>query len=258
MSDPVPAVVRWWTDGDGVGHVHLDNPDQRNVLSKQCTDEIAAGVAAVLADAAGAIVLTAAAPVFCAGGSIDAMLSQSVPLADYYAGLQALAEAPVPTIAAVDGAAIGAGCSLALACDVILATPAARFDPRFLDAGIHPGGGVLWRLARRVGEQGAAALVLTGDTLTGEEAAAAGLAWRCVTSDELEAAAMALAARAAGRSRPLMARTKQTLRRTVSEPDVAVAAALELTAQEWSVEQPDYLAAVAAIKARLAAPDSPR
>jgi enoyl-CoA hydratase len=258
MAVAAPAVVRWWTDDDGVGHVHLDNPEQRNVLSKQCTDEIAAAVAAVLQQGAGAIVLTAAPPVFCAGGSIDAMLSQEVPLADYYTGLQALGEAPVPTIAAVDGPAIGAGASLLLACDVILVTPAARFDPRFLDAGIHPGGGHLWRLLRRVGTQGAVALVLCGDVLTGSEAVSAGLAWRCVESDELDDVALQLARRAAGRSRPLVARTKQSLLASAAEPDVAVAAALELDAQEWSVQQPAYLEAVAAIKARLAARQPPR
>ena len=106
---------------------------------------------------AGAVVLTAEPPVFCAGGSLDALLSRDVPLAASYDGFLALANAPVPTIAAIDVAAIGAGVNLPLACDVILAAPSARFDPRWLDVGIHPGGGHLWRLFQRVGTQGAAA-----------------------------------------------------------------------------------------------------
>ena len=98
--------------------------------------------------------LTAEPPVFCAGGSLDALLSRDVPLAACYAGFLALADAPVPTIAAVASPAIGAGVNLPLACDVILAAPGARFDPRWLDVGIHPGGGHLWRLAQRIGAAG--------------------------------------------------------------------------------------------------------
>jgi enoyl-CoA hydratase len=245
------ALVRSWS-ADGVGRVHLDHADQRNALSPAMSDQLAGAVRAVLADDVGAIVLTAAAPVFCSGGSLDALLSRDVPLEDSYAGMQALAQCPVPTIAAVDGPAIGAGCNLPLACDVILASPAARFDPRFLDVAIHPGGGHLWRLAQRIGPQGAAALVLCGDVLGGEEAAAVGLVWRCVAADELEETALRMARRAAGRSRPLVIRTKQSLRATALSADGDAAAALELQAQQWSVGQPEFEAAVRQIQARLA------
>jgi enoyl-CoA hydratase len=249
MSDP--ALVRSWSQ-DGVGRIHLDNPAQRNVLTPAMSDAIAAAVTMVLAADVGAIVLTATAPVFCSGGSLDALLSREVPLARSYAGMQALASSPVPTIAAVDGPAIGAGVNLPLACDVILASPAARFDPRFLDVGIHPGGGHLWRLCQRIGVQGAAALVLCGDVLTGEEAAATGLAWRCVAADALEPTAMRLARRAAGRSTPLVIRTKRSLQAAARSEDATIAAALELEAQQWSVEQPDFEATVREIQARLA------
>ena len=237
----------------GVGRIHLDDPDHRNVLSPEMSDAIAAAVAVVLADDAGALVLTASPPVFCAGGSLDSLLARDQPLATTYAGMQALADAPVPTIAVVDGPAIGAGCNLPLACDVILATPLARFDPRFLDVGIHPGGGHFWRLRQRVGDQGATALVLCGDVLTGAEAAAAGLAWRCLPSDEAESAALDLARRAAGRSRPLVLRAKETLRASGLAGSVGEAAALELAAQEWSVEQPEFTETVGRLKERLAA-----
>ena len=137
---------------------------------------------------------------FCAGGSLDDLLRRDQPPSAAYAGFLALAEAPVPTIAAVTGAAIGAGVNLPLACDVVIAGESARFDPRFLDVGIHPGGAHLWRLAQRVGPQGAAALVLCGDTLTGPEAVTHGLAWRCVPDDEVRAVAVRLARQAADRS----------------------------------------------------------
>jgi enoyl-CoA hydratase len=237
----------------GVGHIHLNDADHRNVLSKDMSDSIAAAVAEVLQADVGAIVLTAAPPVFCAGGSLDSLLSREHPLAAAYAGQDALAAAPVPTIAAVSGPAIGAGCNLPLACDVILVTPAASFDPRFLDVGIHPGGGHLWRMRQRVGDQGAIAMTLCGDSLDGIEAAAAGLAWRCVSPDDLDTTAMRLATRAAERSRPLLLRAKQSLRESALAPDLATAAAIELEAQEWSVEQPDFAASVQRIKAAIAA-----
>ncbi|GAA0957895.1 enoyl-CoA hydratase-related protein [Actinocorallia libanotica] len=246
-----PRLVRVTVD-DGVGVLVLADPEHRNALSKRMSDDLAQAVDTALADGARALVLTAEPPVFCAGGSLDGLLNRTVPLAEMYAGMERLAAAPVPTIAAVGGPAIGAGVNLPLACDVILASPAARFDPRFLDVGIHPGGGHLWRLAGRVGAQGAAALVLCGDLLTGQEAAARGLAWRCVPEDDLESTALRLAGRAAGRSAPLVRRTKRTLLECLALTTAEEAAKLELAAQEWSVERPEFAETVRALQRRLA------
>jgi enoyl-CoA hydratase len=113
-----------------------------------------------------------------------------------------LADAPIPTIAVVDGAVVGAGVNLPLACDVVLVSPDARFDPRFLDVGIHPGGGHLQLLRERVGRQGAAAWSLCGDQLTGEDAVTAGLAWRCLPSDELLGTAPSAAQPGSARAGP--------------------------------------------------------
>ena len=97
----------------------------------------------------------------------------------------ASARSPLPTIAAVNGAAVGAGMNLALACDVRLAGRSARFDTRFLQLGLHPGGGHTWMLQRIAGPQAAAAVVLFGEVLDGEEAERCGLVWRCVDDDAL-------------------------------------------------------------------------
>ena len=225
----------------------------RNALSPELSNDLARAVDAVLGENAGAIVLTAEGPVFSAGGSLDALLSREVPLAASYAGFTALSAAPVPTIAAVATPVIGAGVNLPLACDVILTAPSARFDPRWLDVGIHPGGGHLWRLAERIGPQGAAALVLCGDALDGEEAAAKGLAWRCVDAEELLPLAMKFGARAAGRSRQLVIRTKATLHHSSQLDTASQAMALELEAQEWSMDQPGFADRVREIQASLAA-----
>ncbi|WP_103935934.1 enoyl-CoA hydratase-related protein [Thermomonospora echinospora] len=237
----------------GVARIHLNDPRHRNALSKRLSDDLAAAVDEALSRGARALVLTAEPPVFCAGGSLEGLLERRVPLAEMYAGMNRLARAPVPTIAAVGGPAIGAGVNLPLACDVVIASDSARFDPRFLDVGIHPGGGHLWRLGRRVGPQGAAALVLCGDVLTGREAAEHGLAWRCVGDADLEATALGLARRAAGRPAALVRRTKESLRAAAVLTDVEEAAELELRAQQWSVEQPEFTETVRRIRRDLAA-----
>lgn len=236
----------------GVGLIRLADPEHRNVLSKQLSDELAASVQWTLDEGARAIVLSAEPPVFSAGGSLDGLISGEFPLSQMYAGFLALADAPVPTIAAVGGPAIGAGVNLPLACDVVLVSPGATFDPRFLDVGIHPGGGHLWRLARRVGVQGAAALVLCGDVLTGAEAVDHGLAWRCVPEDELEALAMRFATRVAARPAELVRRTKESLAASAGLASVEDAMAIELRAQQWSIEQPEFAATVRRARERLA------
>jgi enoyl-CoA hydratase len=233
---------------NGIAIVFLDDPAHRNVLSRAMSDALAEAMASVHEAGARAIVLAASPPVFCAGGSVDDLLDPPGPLAEAYAGVHALVDSPVPTIAAVGGAAIGAGVSIPLACDVIVVSDEAQFDPRFLDVAIHPGGGHLWELSRRVGRQGAAAMVLCGEVLRGEDAVAAGLAWRCVPHDELLETATTLAKRAASRSPELVVRTKATLRRAAELTDRQEAELLELEAQEWSVAQPAHLHAVRTLR----------
>jgi enoyl-CoA hydratase len=252
MATLIPGLVQVELNGgDGVGVVWLDDPGHRNVLSRAMSDALAAAVSSVLDAGARAIVLAASPPVFCAGGSVDDLLDPPGPLSEAYAGLHALADCPVPTIAAVGGAAIGAGVSLPLVCDVVIVSDEARFDPRFLDVAIHPGGGHLWHLIHRVGRQGAAAMVLCGDVLAGEDAVRAGMAWRCVPHDELLETATTFAARAASRSPDLVVRTKDTLQRTSGLTDRRDAERLELEAQEWSVAQPAHLSAVKVLRDRV-------
>jgi enoyl-CoA hydratase len=139
-----------------------------------------------------------------------------------------------------------------LACDVILATPAAVFDCRFLDIGIHPGGGHLWQLRQRLGRQGAAALVLLGDTLSGVEAEQRGLVWRCVEEAELLPLAVRLARRAAGRPAAVVRRAKATLDQSAAVTTAAGAADLERVAQEWSMQQPEFAEGLVRLRQRVA------
>ena len=233
-------LVRVEQPADGVALLTLDDAAHRNALRFAMTQAIGAAVGTALDDGARAIVLAAEPPVFCAGGSLDELLEPVATLPEIYAGMLALADAPVPTIAAVGGPAIGAGVNLPLFCDVIVASPSARFDPRWLDVGIHPGGGHLRRLTDRVGRQAAAALVLLGEVADGARAAELGLAWRCVPDEDLVPTAVALAARAAGRDAELVRRTKASLDASLEVQDAGAALAIEREAQEWSMARPEF------------------
>lgn len=236
---------------DGVATLVLDDPDHRNALSWDMVRALCAAVEEVSAAGCRALVLGHTPPVFSAGGSLDDLLSPKAPLEEMYAAFRALDRLPVPTLAVVDGAAVGAGINLVLACDVALCTPESRFDVRFLDVGIHPGGGQLWRLRQSVGRQVAAALTLFGETLTGEEAARVGLVWRCVPRDRIVEEANALARRAAGRDRELVARVKTTMSQVEGVHDAEGAIALELSPQQWSMERPGFVEGLHELRDRL-------
>ena len=115
-------------------------------------------------------------------------------LGTIYEGFLRIARSPLPTLAAVNGAAVGAGMNLALGCDVRIAARRAKFDTRFLQIGLHPGGGHTWMLRRIAGPQTAMAAVVFGQVLDGAEAERVGLAYRCVDDDELLSIAHAIAA----------------------------------------------------------------
>ena len=247
-AHPLVAV----TVADGVAELRLDDPAHRNAVSYEMARQLAAAIGTIQADeSVGALIVSATPPVFSAGGSIDDLEAPPGPLQEVYAGFEALAGCEFPTIAIVSGPAVGAGVNLALACDVILASPAAVFDCRFLDIGIHPGGGHLWQLRQRLGRQGAAALVLLGDTLSGREAEARGLVWRCVEDEELLPLARRLARRAAGRPGPVVRRTKLTLDQSAAVTTSAGAADLERAAQEWSMQQPAFVEGLVRLRQRI-------
>jgi enoyl-CoA hydratase len=245
-------------DGD-VAVLTLNHPEDRNALSLAMTRALTAAIATVLADGAvGALVLTSCGPVFSSGGSVDDLLEPKAPLEDMYAGFVAVAECGLPTVAAVNGPALGAGMNLALACDLIVCSPSARFESRFLGVGLHPGGGHLWQLQQRIGRQGAAALALFGESLSGVDAVARGLAWTCVEDAALLDTAVALAARAAQLDRLLVARTRATLEESASVHGRADALALELPAQHWSMGRPEFATRLEILRQKLGRPATDR
>src|SRR5690349_12504495 len=181
---------------DRVAVVTLDDPARRNALDLPFCDEITATFDALEArDDVGAVVVTGAPPAFCAGADLSHLgSSEEEGLLAVYEGFLRVGRCPLPTIAAVNGAAVGAGMNLALVCDLRIASTRAKFDTRFLQLGIHPGGGHTWMFRRITGPQAVFATVLFGEVLDGAAAEAAGLVWKCVGEDDLLPTAQAMAA----------------------------------------------------------------
>ncbi|MFD1812662.1 crotonase/enoyl-CoA hydratase family protein [Rhodococcus gannanensis] len=212
-------------DGDIVTWT-LNRPETRNVISEP--DMVAAfedAVAAVNADrTVRVVVLAANGPAFSSGGNVKHMRDRvgmfggaPAELRDgYRGGIQripkVLYHCEVPVIAAVGGPAIGAGCDLALMCDMRVASTAAKFAESFVKLGIIPGDGGAWLLPRAVGLARAAEMAFTGDAIDAETALDWGLVSRVVEPDELLPTARALAERVAVNPPQALRMTKKLIR----------------------------------------------
>ena len=238
---------------DGVATITLNNPDERNTMTAPMVAEIVAAMDRIESDTTiGALVVTGTAPAFCAGANLGNLAeADGESLGVIYEGFLRIARSPLPTIAAVNGAAVGAGMNLALGCDVRIAARRAKFDTRFLQLGIHPGGGHTWMLRRIVGPQVASAAVLFGEIYYGVEAERIGLAYKCVDDDMLLATAHELAKRAASAPRELVIETKKTIAAMADIATHPEAVARELTPQLWSTRQPWFAQRLAALQAKI-------
>jgi enoyl-CoA hydratase len=244
----------------GVALVTLDAPKRRNALTLELVHEIIAAFDELEGnDDTAAVIITGTPPAFCAGASLGHLGKGAETRDDgdgdglraIYEGFLRVSRSVLPTIAAVNGPAVGAGMNLALACDLRLAARSARFDTRFLQLGLHPGGGHTWMLQRAVGPQTAAATVLFGEVLDGEAAERRGLVWKCVDDEGLIDAAREMAARTASAPRALARRVKQTLGLVPAIDNHDDAVDVELEAQLWSVQQPEFVERLAALQAKI-------
>ncbi len=238
---------------DGVATLTLNNPDERNTLTSPMVAEILAAMDTIEGDPSiGAIVVTGTAPAFCAGANLGNLATASgTSLGTIYEGFLRIARSPLPTIAAVNGAAVGAGMNLALGCDVRIAARRAKFDTRFLQIGIHPGGGHTWMLRRITGPQTAFATVMFGEVLDGAEAERVGLVWKCVDDDQLLIEAQKMAAHAASVPRPLLESVKKTIQDMADVVTHPEAVERELVPQLWSTKQPWFAEKIAALQAKI-------
>ncbi len=250
MTSPLQVDVR---AEERVAVLTLDDPERRNALNAALVEELVTAVDRLEADdAVGALVVTGAPPAFCAGADLGDLGSAGREgLLRIYEGFLRIGRSSLPTVAAVNGAAVGAGMNLALACDVRIAARRAKFDTRFLDLGLHPGGGLSCMLRNAVGPSTAAAMVVFGQVLDGGEAERVGLAWRCVDDDALVDEAVAVAARAASGPKALAAEIKTTLAAMAGITTREDAVERELGPQLWSTGQPWFAERLAALRSRV-------
>jgi len=173
-----------------VAKLTLSNPEKRNILDLEMSRNLEAAVGEACNDnAIKVILLTSEGSTFCGGGAIDELLEareQPELLHDIYSGFLAVAKSPIPTIGAIHGPAVGAGMNLALACDIRIVTPDAKFDTRFTQLGIHSGGGHTWLLQRYLNWEQSVSALIFGKSLKGVDAVEVGLALECVEEKDLE------------------------------------------------------------------------
>ncbi|CAN5380822.1 enoyl-CoA hydratase [soil metagenome] len=230
---------------DGVATLTLTDPDRRNAMGQEMASEMVSAAAELRADTeVRALVVTGQGRGFCAGADLPQLFGESdrsvqqvhADLQDYYQAFLAIRELPFPTIAAVNGAAVGAGLNLAMACDVRIAGPNARFGATFARIGLHPGGGCTWFLVRAMGASRALTTLLLGDTLDADRAVAMGLAEG--PEEDCVAAATALAGRFAEVD-PLLARhIKRSVGLAVATDDLQTVLEYESWAQAASATSP--------------------
>jgi enoyl-CoA hydratase/carnithine racemase len=202
----------------------LARPAVRNAMSSQMGDEIAAACGQLAeSDAVRVVLVRGEGKGFAAGGDFEFIEERTRTPAEqnrrvmlsYYARFLKIHALPMPTIAVLHGAAVGAGLCFAMACDIRLATPKAKLGLNFARLGLHPGMAATYFLPRLVGPAKAAELLYTGKIIEAEEALPIGLVNALYPPGELSEQAEAMAAEIAANAPVAVARTKATLRRSL-------------------------------------------
>ncbi len=244
----------------GVATITLDNPSKRNALDIPLREQLEQAVRTIRRDASiRAVVITGAGGHFCSGGDLRNIASSQLDNAGWRQRLSTLHEwlrelltLDRPIIAAVDGAAAGAGFSLALAADFILATPRARFCMSFLKVGLVPDVGAFYTLPRIVGVQRAKELMLSARDVDGEEALRLGIAMELHAPEDLLARAQAMARSFTGASPLAVSLIKRSL--DAHGPDLAAMLETEANAQALAAGSQPHREAVNAFLEKRPAP----
>lgn len=255
--------VRTDRDDRGIVVLTLDDPDRRNAMTEAMGDDLATAVAALEHDPdVRVVVLTGAPPAFSAGGDLamldrlarrarDEGFDATDTMRTFYDRFLAIRRLAVPTIAAINGHAVGAGLCVALACDLRLVADEARVGLNFARLGLHPGMGGSWLLPQALGAQRAAVWLYTGRLVDGPVAAADGLAIGSYPADEVLDRALALASDIADASPVTVRQLKATL---TTDETAGLMAALdrEAACQADSYRSEDLQEGLAAARERRA------
>ncbi len=245
--DPAPDALARFSLAEGCAEIRLSRPAQLNAMTPEMVGQILAGIRAARDGGARALLVTAEGRGFCAGrdiaGARPGEEDGGQVLAEVFNPMvQAVADLPIPTIAAVQGACLGTGLGLALACDVVIAAETARFGSPFGSIGAVLDSGAHLAFVSRLGAAVTMDLVYSGRFLSGTEAAAAGLVSRAVPAEDLLGTARDYAqavARGPGRA---FAESKAIVRAIgESSPTLAEVLALEAGAQSRASRTADYL-----------------
>jgi len=231
---------------DTVGIITIDNPEARNGLNPELSAELIAACDEIDAQPEiGSAVIVGANRTFCSGADtrewrkdIEWAGDGYELLSSIYQGFKRVGELCVPTVAAVRGAAVGAGMNLMLACDLRIVAKDVRLVAGFLDIGLHPGGGFFTLLSRAGGHQATSAMGIFGEEVNGSRAAEIGLAWESTDDELVESRALELAK--AGSKDPGLARSAvASFRRELGPPSVSWDAAIEIERgrQLWSMHR---------------------
>jgi enoyl-CoA hydratase/carnithine racemase len=218
------AVVLSEQDGR-IGRVTLNRPEAMNAITIELAETLHSALTQ-LAEHCEVIVIRGAGGNFCVGGDfheLERLRAQGTEatarlFAAFGRACALIGELDVPVLAAVEGYAMAGGFELLQACDIGIVTNDATLADNHANYGQVPGGGGSQRLARLVGRQRASAHILTGDRLTGEQAADWGLAYRAIAPGEFDVAVEELLSRLVGKTREAQARTKHLLRRGLEMP----------------------------------------
>jgi len=236
-----------------VATITLNRPEARNALDFVMRRELAAVLDEIEADeAARVVILTGAGGHFCSGGDVKTMRAKRHTAAEGRARVESLnrmvlrlVDFPKPTIAMVDGYAVGAGSNLALCCDLIVASDRAQFGELFWKIGLVPDGGGTWLLSRVIGLARAKELIFTAEIIDAAEAARIGLVNRVVPVAELETTTRALAEKIAAGPPAVLALAKHMVNRAATS-DLAGALALEAFSQGVAISSEDHQEGLAA------------
>jgi len=200
-----------------VGIVTISRPQALNAVNHEVMHGLIEAVAAFDADPdIGAIVVTGEGKAFVAGADIKEMSEKSyidMFMSDVQSGWERFASTRTPMIAAVNGFALGGGCEIAMICDIVIASEAAKFGQPEIKLGVIPGWGGTQRLTRAVGKAKAMDLILTGRMMDATEAERAGLVARVVPADRLMDEAIAAAETIASFSKPSTLIAKEAVNR---------------------------------------------
>lgn len=253
-SSPPPLVL--YEQRGRVGVITLNAPDRLNALSVEMGAALAQVLDRVDTRTTHALITRGAGKAFSAGGDLAFLRARAADTGSrnavlmkrfYDLFLGAIRAVPLPTIAAINGAAVGAGLAFAMGHDLRLSTTSARMGVIFTAIGLHPGMGTTHLLPRLVGPQVAARMALTGELIDGRAAAACGLVLEAVEGeDALMRTAMELAEKIAGNG-PVAVRSCVRTLRMESEGELQRALMREADAQAYCYSGPDLVEGVEAV-----------